>query len=227
MRMSSRFALSALTLALGLCAQSAVHAVALTEAVSPASFADTGLPGTTAALRPELGGTVLEDSIQDFSFEGVTGTVQNRVVRTGAGTLDFSWRINVDPRSTGTGVAAFRLIDFGYEFLKDADWRIDGLGTVAPDAARLFNEATHPTGAINFLFNGGIHAGEESRFFFLHTNATAYAKTASFDLLNVGPQALSPAYQTFAPAVPEPETYALFVAGLAVAGLAARRRRAA
>ena len=68
---------------------------------------------------------------------------------------------------------------------------------------------------------------EESRFFFLHTNATAYAKTASFDLLNVGPQALSPAYQTFAPAVPEPETYALFVAGLAVAGLAARRRRAA
>ena len=112
----SRFALSALTLALGLCAQSAVHAVALTEAVSPASFADTGLSGTTAALRPELGGTVLEDSIQDFSFEGVTGTVQNRVVRTGAGTLDFSWRINVDPRSTGTGVAAFRLIDFGYEF---------------------------------------------------------------------------------------------------------------
>lgn len=204
-------------------------ATALTEPVSPASYADTALTGTTFAARPELGGLIIEDVISDFSFAGVTGTVQNRVVREfGTGTLDFYWRINVTGSDTGAGVSAFRLDDFGYDFLTDADWRSDGLGTTAPDIARLFLATNHPEGALNFLFDSGIAPGTDSMFFFLHTDAVAYTKTATFDLLTTGAQALSPVYATFAPsAVPEPETCALAAVGLAVAAWGARRRRSA
>lgn len=223
-----RHSLSVLALACGLLAQSSAHAVALNQPVAPALFTNTALPGTTVASRPELAGTVLEDLITPFSFEGITGTVQNRVVRsTATGTLDFYWKINVDTAATDVGVVALRLTNFGYDALTDADWRIDGLGSVAPGTARLFSEANHPDGALNFLFGGnGVATGQQSRFFFLHTDAVAYAQTASFDLLGGARQALSPGYATFAPApVPEPSTYALTLAGVAAIALVVNRRR--
>ncbi|RTL26018.1 MAG: PEP-CTERM sorting domain-containing protein [Burkholderiales bacterium] len=227
MRFISRFALSVITLSIGLLAQSA-QAVSLTAPVSPNPFADTALGGTTAAARPELAGTVLQDVISPFSFSGVSGSVQNRVVReTGTGTLDFYWKVNVDASTNGTGVSAFRLADFGYNNLKDADFRTDGLGTTGPDTARLFNVANYPAGDINFLFNGtgGVAPGSESRFFFLHTTATSYDKIASYDLLTTGAQKLSGSFQTFAPAVPEPSTYALMGAGMLMMGALLRGRR--
>lgn len=223
---SLRPAAAALAATLALIAHGAAHAVALTQPVSPEFFADTALPGTTSAARPELAGTVLEDLITPFSFEGITGTVQNRVVReTASGTLDFYWKVNVDRMEPSVGVSAFRLTDFGHENLTDADWRIDGLGSVAPDTARLFNESSQPGGSINFLFDSAVNAGSQSRFFFLRTTATTYSQSASFDLLGGPGQALSPVYSTFAPAVPEPGTHALVFTGLAAVALVARRRR--
>ncbi|TAK97896.1 MAG: PEP-CTERM sorting domain-containing protein [Aquabacterium sp.] len=225
MQFASRFALSAIALAAGLFSLTGARAVSLTEPVSPANFADTTLGGTTSAARPELAGTVLEDVLTPFSFSGVSGTVQNRVVReTGSGTLDFYWKVNVDASTNGVGVSAFRLADFGYGNIKDADWRIDGLGTPAPNAARLFNASSYPTGDVNFLFDSGINPGSQSRFFFLHTGATAYDSTAKFDLLTTGAQQLSGVYQTFAPSVPEPSTWSLMLAGmLGVGGVLCRR----
>jgi hypothetical protein len=202
-------------------------AVALDNSFSGQPFLDTALGGTTSALRPELAGVVLQDVIQPFSFAGISGTVQNRVVReTGTGTLDFYWRILVDPASTGGGIDAFRLGDFGYSYLSDADWRIDGLGSAAPYTARLFNPATHPEGDINFLFEDPpVPPGTVgSRFFFLHTSATNYAQTAFYDLLGGPNQTLSGTFDTFAPAVPEPSSVLLMALGLAALGVAIRRR---
>jgi hypothetical protein len=195
-------------------------------------FIDTTLPGTTAAARPELAGVVLADVQTSFAFSAldISGTVQSRVVREDtAGTLDFYWRVQVDPSSTGGGVSAFRLIDFGYSNLTDADWRIDGLGTGAPTTGRLFNPIGDPSGAINFLFGSSIDAGTGSEYFFLHTNALDYAQTASYDLLGGPSQSLSGLFSTFAPAaaVPEPSPASLLALGLVVLAAWRQRRSAA
>lgn len=202
------------------------QAVTLNNAFTVEPFLDTALPGTTSAARPELAGVVLEDNIQPFSFHDTSGTVQSRVVREdGTGTLDFYWRINVDENSRN-GVDAFRVGNFGYSYLTDADWRIDGLGSVAPHTARLFNPASHPDGSINFLFNDpAIGNGSGSYLFFLHTDAMSYNKAAQYDLLCAPSDCISTSYSTFAPAIPEPETYAMLLAGLGLLGFMARRRK--
>lgn len=198
-----------------------------------ASYADTALPGTTLADRPELVGTVLETDTQGFSFHNnsVRGNVHSQVVLNSLGTLDFYWRIVVDPNSSGK-ITALRMIDFGFAFLADADWLSDGPSStaVAPPSVRLFGETRAPTGAINFLFGDQpVDALHESPFFFLHTNAITYTKTAQYELLcTSGNCQLGGVFSTFAPlasAVPEPATYAMLALGLALTGFVARRRK--
>lgn len=237
-RSAAAFAVAAL-LGLPLMAQ----AVSLNVPVSPASYADTALPGTTEAARPELAGTALEDVLTPFSFNGITGTVQNRVVKEDlTGTLDFYWKVNVDATPIGSAnlapnaatntpfdITAFRLGNFGVANITDADWRVDGLGDTPPRVARLFNSTGRPDGAVNFLFTDPpLVAGKSSMFFFLHTNATNYAKTAVYDLLGNGnsADAISGSFATFAPsAVPEPGSMALVCAGLAMTAAVSRRQR--
>ena len=127
----------------------------------PLPSGDTVLSGTTVAARPELAGVVEEDLLIPYSFQGagfsVSGVIQNRVVRSVDGTLDFYWRIISDASSTGE-ITAFRVGGFG-GFALDGDFRLDGVGSVGPDTARNFGG-----GFVNFLFSNGVSAGESSFF---------------------------------------------------------------
>ena len=104
-----------------------------------------------------------------------------------------------------------------------ADWRVDGLGTVAPDVARYFGSTS---GDVNFLFGSGeVGIGQSSMFFFLDTAATNYSLTGQFDLLCADTGCISSLYPTFAPsAVPLPAAAWLFGSGLL--GLVSIARRA-
>ncbi|HEY0408154.1 MAG TPA: hypothetical protein VGC89_20620 [Pyrinomonadaceae bacterium] len=91
--------------------------------------------GTTAQARPELGGVVLEDQIRAFANGSVSGTLQDRVVRSSRdGSLAFYYRIR-ELRGGNINQA----IVLGDWFLGghvpsavDADFRLDGLGEVGP-----------------------------------------------------------------------------------------------
>ena len=217
--MKTKISLAVMTCAL--CVSHSIFAVSLTEPVPP--FGDFVINGTTVAARPELAGVVLEDDVSNFTISGAgesfSGQIQNRVVRSVDGTLDFYWRIMP---TYGTGdISAFRVNGFS-DFTLDADWRIDGLGTAAPNVARYFGNTA---GSVNFLFGTDqVGIGESSMFFFLDTEATYYARTGQFDLLCADTGCISSLYSTFAPsAVPLPAAAWLFGSGLM--GLIAISRR--
>jgi hypothetical protein len=91
--------------------------------------------GTTAQARPELGGVVLEDEIRPFTNGTVSGTLQDRVVRSSRdGSLAFYYRIR---ELMGGNIN--QAIVLGNWFVGghipsavDADFRLDGLGAVGP-----------------------------------------------------------------------------------------------
>jgi hypothetical protein len=126
-----------------------------------------------------------------------------------------------------------------------ADWRSDGPGEAAPRMGGL-SPGLNPT--VNFQFgevvgdppefytNSTLRTGIDSYFLFIDTDARAYSKSGVFSLstqddLYLGGDGRafggrSELYATFAPApIPEPQTWALMLAGLAgLAGLSRRRR---
>lgn len=209
-----------------LAAAAALAVAGSASAVTLTPNDEVPLPGTTVAAEPQLAGTVLEDWVQPFSYANddatgiISGTVQSRVVRSSSdGTLDFYWRVVSDASSAGS-ITALRLGGFLTD-VYNANYRIDGLGSNAPDFARLFSGGG---GNVNFVFNtasSSIGADESSFFLLLDTDAINYSSNGLYDLSSA--VAISQTYATFIPApVPEPGTYAMLGLGLAV--LVARRR---
>ena len=200
------------------------EAVPLPDPVPPATFVDVPIPGTGEAARPELAGVMLEDVTKPYDFvSGVAtifGSVQTRVVRSNLdGTLDFYWRIipahtpRLAPIIDST-IDSFRVGGFGAIPL-DADWRNDMVGMTTPITARNFGG-----GFVSYLFNG-LGVGNFSNYFFLDTQATAYAAVGSYDFVYGGGSIVSGSVSTFAPV---PETAAGLLAAMAAAGVAVLRR---
>ncbi len=153
---------------------------------TPTTSFKASLPGTTLAKEPQLGGTVVSDKLIPFTIGGTkpaTGTVQVRVVRAADATLSFYWKINNAATSTAS-IQRFFLRGFpGVAY--DANWRADGLGTVAPEAVTGGKPNATIPWTMTFDFIGApIKPGESSRFFFLKSKATATTDTlATVDLL--------------------------------------------
>ena len=178
------------------------------------------LSGTTAAKRPELAGTVLQDMVRPFSINltgggKITGTVQDRVVREKkTGTLDFYYRITNDVTSTGTGPAGVNTptIDtavrrhFPAGISTDVDYRTDGRGQVAPSTASRGGQT-----AVGFVFTAAIGPGQQTRFFFVKTSATKFDGEGNLSITGgseIGDMAVLSTFQPVkarrAPAKPKP-----------------------
>jgi hypothetical protein len=205
-----------------------IEAPALAVPLAPGNFVD--LNGTTTAARPELAGVIIEDVTRPFSVDlgggvVVSGVVQDRVVRENvAGTLDFYYKITNNPNSHGSIDFVVREKFIG--FSTDVDWAIDGVGTVNPDQAT--RTADGEEVLFDFLAVNLLDPGEESRYFFIKTNATTYnAEGLGFIAVgapaSVGQTITIPSFQ---PVVPEPSTWLLCAIGLSTTFYSRRRRSA-
>ena len=121
-----------------------------------------------------------------------------------------------------------------------ADWRSDGPGEAAPRMGGLDSGVHFQFGEVvgdppEFYSNSTLRTGIDSYFVFIDTDARAYSKSGVFFLstkvelyfcCGIEFGGSSGLYATFAPAlIPEPQTWALMLAGLAgLAGLSRRRR---
>ncbi len=218
-------------------------AVALFSAGAQAALVAPGssvlLSGTTASADPNLAGTVVQDVLEPFTVDlgggnSVNGYVQDRVVReTATGTLDFYYRLFNGLDGDGCPVASGGSIGVasrnGYSGLStDVNYRIDGLGSVAPSAAT--RSADGSTVLFGFL-SDPIAPGQESRFFFVHTDARSYDNLGTGTLVGFSSSGGfgQTQFSVYVPApVPLPAAVWTFGSGvLGMLAIALRRRQSA
>jgi hypothetical protein len=212
------------------------HAVS-TPIAGPGSY---GVGATTLAQEPDLAGTVLADRLQPFTVNGsaggvLTGTIQERVVRSDdTGFLHFYHRVlfddvsgfaagsyiewlNLDSTATGDPLAVGR--------------RSDGVGSPTSSSYDLA-VAGQSRFDFNLLNLDPTNAGFSTQFHYLKTNATNYALTgqlqlSGFEFIGFDAKGVSSAWlPTWAPApIPEPESWAMMIAGFGLLGAVLRRTR--
>ena len=155
----------------------------------PSPVNNIALSGITEAQRPALAGPILFDSKKTTSLggghgEGETVDLQLRVVRSSeTGLLDFYYRFTplsdtAPPENAAAVNVLFNLAGLKLTF---ADFRLDGLGTIPP--SRFANGEEGNSSNFTFIFDHAVPPGENTRFFFVSTNARAFSETAGRLLL--------------------------------------------
>lgn len=174
-----------------------------------------------------FGGTLLESVITPISNPNYSGIARAAVYDTGTG-LDFYYQYtNFEAPLSTHGIARFGLGEFTplgeatvSVFQTGAAFDVFTVGTEISDYADRTS-----LGVIGFSFvpnaNSKINPGTTSFTQIIRTNARTYT-AGNFGLLDgYGDNAAA-----FAPsAVPEPETYAMLLAGIGMIGSIVRRRR--
>ncbi len=174
-------------------------------------------------VATSFGGTLLDSATTAINNTSYNGFARAAVYDTGTG-LDFYYQFSNDSTSVN-GVERLAMFDFSSEnndivevFQTALGFDMFVNGTETSDGA----DRTTP-GVIGFSFepNGfsKITPGTSSYIQIIRTNARQYV-AGNFGLLNgIGDNAVG-----FAPAIPEPETYAMMLAGLGLIGFIGRRR---
>jgi hypothetical protein len=172
-----------------------------------------------------FGGTLLDSATTMVSNISYNGTARTAVYKTATG-LDFYYQFtnNIDSKN---GIARFT----GYDFSSLGATAVGVFQTGA--AFGMFTAGTETSdyadrtglGVIGFNFVPNAHSkvnpGTTSFTQIIRTNATQYV-AGNFGLLDgIGDNA-----KGFATAVPEPESYAMLLAGLGMIGSIIRRRKA-
>ena len=170
-----------------------------------------------------FGGTLLDSAITNINNSSYNGIARSAVYRTETG-LDFYYQFSNSPTSVN-GIERFTGFNFAPlgsaavdVFQTGSAFGIFTTGTEISDAADRTNLGVV---GFNFVPNGAskINPGTTSFTQIIRTNASSYT-AGTFGLLDgIGDNA-----RAFAPAVPEPETYAMLLAGLGMVGTIIRRR---
>jgi hypothetical protein len=183
-------------------------------------------PGSVDTTPTFFGGTLLDSvstNINNISYNGVARTA---VYDTGAG-LDFYYQFT-NNKSSQNGVERFSAFDFSSLGASQVSvFQTDvGFG-IFSNGNQISNNADRTlAGVIGFIFSPSdsskILPGETSYIQIIRTNATSY-KTGNFGLLD----GIADNAAGFAPTspVPEPESYAMMLAGLGLMGFIVKRRK--
>ncbi len=205
-----------------------VLAVALLAAIGAAQATSlvTNVPTTNIdILTTPFAGTLLDSATTLISNASYSGTATSAVYSTATG-LDFLYQFTNNASSLN-GIERFT----GYNFLSlgatpvnvfQTGAAIGGIFAAGTEAADYADRTSLGVIGINFVPNGNskVNPGTTSFTEIIATNATAYT-AGNFGILDgYGSNAAG-----FATAVPEPESYAMLLAGLGMVGTIIRRRK--
>ena len=183
---------------------------------TPTSSVDTG---------SFFGGTLLDNAITNVTTPSYTGVARTAVYDTGTG-LDFYYQFTNDA-SSQTGIERLTAYDFTSlgtsavsVFQTSAAFGIFTTGTEFSDGA---DRTSLGVIGFNFIPNNfsKINPGTTSFTQIIRTNSREYA-AGNFGILD-GYAANAPSFAPTLP-VPEPESFAMLLAGLGLMGTIARRR---
>lgn len=183
------------------------------------------LPGTSTVplfTAAPLGGTLVDQASTYINNLAYSGWARAAVYNVG-GYLDFYYQYQADPLSKH-GIERLATFDFtGFKvtaFETNAAFGIFTAGTTAADS--IDRDITGGVVGTNYLpnDNGKIDPGDTSYTVILRTDATKYT-LGSLGIIN----GFASNAAAFAPAVPEPETYAMILAGLGLLGAARRFKK--